>query len=129
MWIGVGEFLELDEGELLERDTFPFGPRDALHFETEGDVAERGAPWKQLGEILEHHTTIHAAPGHGLAADTDLAGGRREEAGDDVEERRLAAAGRADDAQELRGRQAKACRFDGVNRAARRVVDERYVAD
>ena len=35
------------------------GPRDALHFEREGDVAQNGAVGQQ-GEMLEHHA--HVAP-------------------------------------------------------------------
>ena len=129
MRIGVGEFLELDEGELLARDAFALGLGDALHLQPERHVAERGAPREQLGEILEHDAAVHAAPGDRLAADPDFARGGREEAGDDVEQRRLAAAGRADDAQEFRRGEAEARGLDGVNLAARRVIDERNVAD
>ena len=49
------------------------GLADALHLEPEGDVAERGAPRKELGEILEHDAAVHAVAGHRLAADADFA--------------------------------------------------------
>jgi hypothetical protein len=92
-------------------------------------VAERGAPGKQLGEILKHHAAVLAVAGDRLAAEADLAAGRRDEAGDDVEQRRLAAAARADDAHEFRGRDVEADRVDGVHAARRRIVEQRNVAD
>ena len=45
----------------------------ALHFQPERDIAERGAPREQLGEILEHHAAVHAVAGDRLAADADFA--------------------------------------------------------
>ena len=99
--VGVGEFLELDQRELLERDLLALRLRHALHLQAEGDVAERACARKELGEVLEHDAAVHAAPGHRLAADADLAAGGREEAGDDVEQRGLAAAAGADEAEEL----------------------------
>ena len=52
-----------------------------------------------------------------------------EEAGDDVEQRRLAAAGRADDAEELGVLDIDADILHARHLAAGRVVDERNVAD
>ena len=95
MRIGGGELLQLHQAQLLARDLLAFLLGYALHLQAEGDVAERGAPGKQLGEILEHDAAVHAVPGDRLAADADLAGGRRQEAGDDVEQRGFAAAGRS----------------------------------
>ena len=84
---------------------------------------------KQLGEILEHDAAVHAVAVDLLAADADLAGGRRDEAGDDVEQRGLAAAGRADDADELGGADVEADVLDAGHLAGGRVVDQRNVAD
>ena len=99
--IGIGELLQLDQPELLQRDLLALGPGHALHLQPEGDVAQRRAPGEQLGEVLEHDAAVHAVAGDGLAADADLAAGGRKEAGDDVEQRGLAAAAGADQAQEL----------------------------
>ena len=45
----------------------------ALHFQAEGDVAQRGAPRKQLGEILKHDAAVHAVAFDRLAGDADFA--------------------------------------------------------
>ena len=111
------------------RDLLALGLSHALHLQAEGHVSERGAPWKQLGEILEHDAAVHAVAGDGLAADADLAGGGREKAGDDVEQRRLAAARRADQAEELRGLDVEADVLHAGDPAGGRVVDQRDVAD
>src|SRR5436853_1023667 len=97
--IGLHELLELHQRELLQRDRLALRLADALHLEAEGHVAERRAPGEQLGEILEHHAPIEAMAGHRLAADADLAGAWRQKPSDDVEQRRLPAAGRPDDAE------------------------------
>src|SRR5262249_16692195 len=129
MRIGLGEFLELDQLELLERNLLALAPADSLHFQAEGDVAERGAPREQLGKVLEHHAAVETMAGHRLAADADLAGAGSEEAGDDVEQRRLAAARRPDDADELGGLDRETHPRDAGHAAARRVVGEAHVAD
>src|SRR5262245_48310659 len=129
MRIEAQQFLDLGQLELGERDLLALGLADALHLQPEGDVAERGAPGKQLGEILEHHAAIEAVAGHRLAADADLARGRGEEARDDVEQGRLAAARRADDAEELGGRDVEAHALDAGHAAGGRVVGERDVCD
>src|SRR5215510_9367913 len=99
--VGLGELLELDQAQLLERDALALGLAHALHLEAEGDVAERGAPGKELREILEHDAAIGALATHRLTADPDLAAGRLEKSRDDVEQRSLAAARGANQAEEL----------------------------
>src|SRR3954471_8920388 len=65
--------------------------------------------------------------GDGLTADADFPGGGFQEPRNDVEKRRLAAAARADDAEELRRFHAEAGGLHAGNAAARRVVDERNI--
>src|SRR5262245_6367110 len=89
MRIGLRELLELDQAQLLERDLLALGLADAFHLEPEGNVAKRGAPGKELREILEHDAAVGALAADGLAADADLAAGRREKSRDDIEQRSL----------------------------------------
>src|SRR6202030_4649560 len=86
--IRMRKFFKFDEGELPKGDLLALLPADALHFKSEGHVAERGAPRKQLGEVLEHHAAVHATASHRPAADSDLAGRRGKKPRDDVEEGR-----------------------------------------
>ena len=105
------------------------GLADPPHLEPEGHVSERGAPWEQLGKVLKHHAAVGAVTADGFAADADFACGGGEKAGDDVEQRRLTAAGGADDAQEFRGLDVEADARDARDLPGGRVVDERDVAD
>jgi hypothetical protein len=120
----VGEFLELHQPELRERDLLALAFADALHLQPEGDVAERGAPREQLREVLEHHAAVHALAGDRLAADPDGAAGRRQEARDDVEQGRLAAAARAYQAQEFGLLHMEIGALHAGDPAARGVVDQ-----
>ena len=64
------------------------------------DVLQRGLPGKQrLG--LEQVAGLPVEPGERRAENVDAPGRRRKQAGGDVEQRRLAAAGRPDDGDEL----------------------------
>src|SRR5215472_8749905 len=58
MRIGAGEILKLDEAELFESDRLAFRLRPPFHFQPEGDIAERGAPGKELREILEYDAAV-----------------------------------------------------------------------
>lgn len=51
--------------------------------------------------MLENHGAVHSGAGHGLPVDCDSSFLERQEAGDDVEERRLTASARTDDGHEL----------------------------
>ena len=82
--IGFCEFLQLHQAELFEGDGLALGLGHAFHFKPEGHIAERGAPRKQLGEILKHHTAVHAMAFDRRAGDADFAGGRSEKAGNDM---------------------------------------------
>ena len=83
---------------------------------------------KQLGEILKHHAAVHAVARDRRTADADFAGGRRQKSGDHVEQRRLAAAARADDAEKLGRVDIEAHGADARHGAAGRVVGQRDVA-
>jgi NitT/TauT family transport system ATP-binding protein len=73
---------------------------DAAGFEPQQHVAEDGAPGKQ--QVLLHHVADAAAQAFDLLAEiVHRAGVRLDQAGDDVEDRGLAAAGGADDADEI----------------------------
>ena len=74
--IGFDELLELHELELPARDLLALGLGDPFHLQPERHVAERGAPGKQLGEILEHDAAVHAVAGDRRAADADFAAAR-----------------------------------------------------
>ena len=126
---GVGEFLQLHQPELLQRDLLALLPGHALHLQPEGDVAQRGAPGEQLGEILEHDPPVEPLARNHLPVDADLAAGGRKEAGDDVEQGGLAAAAGADQAQELGRLDRKARRGDAGDAAGRGVVGKRDVAN
>src|SRR5579863_8087477 len=51
--------------------------------------------------ILKHHAAVRTGPSDPLAVEGDAAAARMLEAADDVQERAFAAAGRADDGDEL----------------------------
>src|SRR5262249_8260009 len=113
--------------ELLERDLLARRLADAFHLQAERDIAERCAPREQLGEVLEHDAAIEPMSGDELAADANLAGAGSKKARNDVKQRRLAAAGRADDAEEFRRLDAEADTLDPRYPAGGRVVGERDV--
>ena len=69
-------------------------------FERERDVLDDGAP-REGGFLLEHHADRGVRAGDRLARDRDAARVAVGQAADDVEQGGLAAAGRADDGEEL----------------------------
>ena len=95
--------LEAGEPDHLDqrlRDLAPRLARHALELEAELDVVLHGAPGQQP-ELLEHHRAVGAGPGDRLAVHADVAGVRLDQPEQDIEEGALAAAGGADDRQEL----------------------------
>ena len=64
------------------------------------DVLEAGEP-RQQGVVLEYHAAVGTGPGHFALGEHDVAAGRPEQSGDDVEQRRLAAARVPDQRDEL----------------------------
>jgi hypothetical protein len=65
---------------------------------------------------LEDHRAVEAGPAHFAAADEDVAFARLIEAGEHVEDRRLAAARMADEAHELAGFHAEVQVFEDGRR-------------
>ena len=76
------------------------GRAHAAQLEAEGDVAQHVGP-RQQREILEHERALGAGAVDRLAFDQDLAGIARDQAGDDLEQRGLAAAARTEQGREL----------------------------
>ena len=102
--------------QILRRQT-----RKPLQFQAEPDVRNYGAPGHQR-KVLKHHGAIRPGPRHHVAVDQDAAAGRRHQAVDHGEERRLAAAGRADDGDELAVHDLQ---VDAVERCERRPAGAR----
>jgi hypothetical protein len=89
--------------------------RHAFLAQAEGDVVDDGEPREERVR-LEDHAAVGAGRAHRLAVEQDLAGGRLVEAGDQAQQRRLAAARRPENGDEIvvghgkRGRLERACR-------------------
>jgi len=75
----------------------PVGSRHLAHLQAVLDVLARGQPREQGLGALEHDAAVEPGPVDRAAADGEPAGARRQEAGDQVQQGRLAAAARADD--------------------------------
>src|SRR5262245_1206192 len=95
----------LEAGQPDAADPFAHGlvpalPRHALFAQPEGDVVGDRQPWKQ-GIGLEHHAAVGAGLAHGHAVQCDAAGGRLVEPGDEAQQRRLAAARRPENGDEV----------------------------
>src|SRR5256886_1694247 len=117
--------LRLEAGEPRERDVVA-RPRRALArpdtelLQPELDVRLHGPPREQR-ELLEDHRG-RGLPGCQLALEADAARARPEEPRDDVEERRLAAARRAEERDELLGVHREAHVAEGLHRLAEPVA-------
>ena len=84
-------------------DVLALGLGLAAQFEAEGDVAQHRRPGHQR-EILEHEGALRSRRADRLAVDRDRAGVGLDQPGDDLEQRRLAAAARAEQAGQLAAR-------------------------
>ncbi len=117
----VAESVEPDHAQHLVHAPGDLVPREPANGQTVGDVFRDGHVRKQR-IILEHHSHV-AAPrwqrGDVAAADPQAAGGRLEIAGTDVEQRRLARSGRAEQREELAWRNVE------IDRAQRVELPER----
>ena len=100
----VGEALlesgETDVADVALRDRLALRHPDAAQLQPEGDVAQHRGPGQQR-EVLEHEGAVRPGAGHGPAVHLDLPGRRREQPGDDLEQRRLAASRRPQHGGEL----------------------------
>jgi hypothetical protein len=98
--IHVGEAREPDQIEPLQRLALGLAAAAAVHPQAEHHVLLHGEPRKQR-VALKHHPAIGARPLHRLAVEQHLTARLRVEPGQDADQRRLAAARRADHADEL----------------------------
>ncbi|MNZ89010.1 hypothetical protein D3C78_1079130 [compost metagenome] len=96
----AGEARQADLVEVVLDDLLALASRQATTLEAELDVVAHVEPGEQR-VALEHHAAIRPRPVDALAADVDVALGRLGQPGGEVEQARLAAAGRADDHREL----------------------------
>src|SRR5439155_25649181 len=85
--------------------------------EAEGDVLRDIEPRDQR-RVLKHHAALGAGAAHAPALDEDLASVGLLEAGDEIEQRRLATARGADEAHELAAIDAQADVVHGGGQAA-----------
>jgi hypothetical protein len=76
-------------------------PADSLHLEPKGDVVDHRQPGQQTMLLKDHGVGWPAV--FTPAVEQELAGARRHQAGDQLEQGGLAAAAGADDADELAG--------------------------
>src|SRR5262249_23260830 len=98
--VEVLESVEADHPDEAIGDGAALGLRHALHLRAELHVALHRLPGQER-VALEDHAGARLDTGDRAAAEIDAAGGRREESGHEVQERRLAAPGAADEADEL----------------------------
>lgn len=98
--IALRKILELYELDVLLRNLVAFFRALALELEAELDIVFDREPRKE-GILLEHDATVGTRPLHRLAVDRHRSRCRLLETADDVQKCRLAAAGRADHADEL----------------------------
>ena len=103
IFVLIGRDIEPDLLDPVPRQIVAIVPRHVLALETEGDVVEHRAVIERR-VVLKHHAAIGAGTRDGLAEDEHVAGGGgmlRIEAGDETQDRALAAAAGAENADEL----------------------------
>ena len=109
--ITVGETAEADGAEPVLRALERLGTRRACDFETDCDIVDRSLPGEQrIG--LEEIAGIAVDIRKRTAENSHRSGGRPQQARGDIEQGGLAAAGRADDGDELAIRHGKLRLFD-----------------
>ncbi len=94
------ETVQADQIEIVPDALLDARSRRMRHREAERRVVMHGLP-RQQAEMLEHHRDALRRAGDGLAADQQLAAGDLGQSGDAAQEGGLAAAARADHAQDL----------------------------
>src|SRR5450830_883260 len=88
--------LEVALGQQLIGHALALGGADAVDFQTERDVGADVAPWHEQ-VFLQHEGDVANRLGDALAADDDFTGGRQVQTRAHIQQRALAATGRADD--------------------------------
>ena len=100
MRVGIGEFGEAHQFQPQKRVALGADVPHAVHLRAEHHVLFHREPREQR-VALKHHAAILAGAGDGLAVEQHLAAALSVEAGERADQRGFAAAGRADDADEL----------------------------
>ena len=102
MNVAVFELVEMDQPKIITDLglTLRFG--DVLHPHSELDVLRDREPGEEA-ELLENQNSVRSRPLHRGVIDQDIARGLLVEAGDQMKQRGLSAAGWADDAEEFAG--------------------------
>src|SRR2546428_2146503 len=100
MHISVPVPPQVDERNITVGQAFSLRSCDARYFEAELDVRAHVKPGVE-GRFLEDNDPLAAGPIDKPAIEERLASGRMIETGNDIEQRRLSAAGRPDDADEF----------------------------
>ena len=98
--VGGFESVEADQVDRRQRALAALGAVDAKRLQTQFDVFQHRQPRKQR-EGLEHHGDAVRRARDGLAAAFGVARGGRDQSGDDAQQRRLAGAGAAEQADDL----------------------------
>src|SRR6266511_2213485 len=98
--VQLGEPGQPHQDQELPRLVPAGAPRDPLALQPELHVGLCGAPGEQ-GVPLEHHAPVQARSGHRPPVEQDLSRGRLAQPGQQVQQRGLAAAARADQDQKL----------------------------
>jgi len=99
----VGEFCQPDPLEFFVGAGAALRARHTAQTRPEFDVLAHRQPRHQRRGLLEHHSPIGAGPGHGPTIDLDRSGARRGETSDQLQQRRLAATARTDEAEKCPG--------------------------
>ncbi len=126
--VSVGELFQADPFQKVPCPVPPLGGSYALHLQAERHVVHHGQPWEHA-VVLEDERPLRAIAVLS-GGEPDRAGGRLEEAREDLQERGLPAAARSDDADDLvsAGRQRDV--LEGVERSVlRRIAEPHRVAD
>ena len=118
---------QADALELLHRHRLARGRVAALDLQRQHDVGEHRAPWKErrrLEDVAVGAGQARLVRAH--AVDLDRARGDRLEVGDDAQQRRLAAARRADERDELAGRDRQVDLAQRMHRRVGRGIDDAH---
>ncbi|MOA00108.1 hypothetical protein D3C78_1194560 [compost metagenome] len=97
---------QIDQGEHFPGASFAFFPGDTGQLQAEPDVGQHVLPWQQR-VVLKHHAALGTRAFDGHAVEGDAPGAGFDETGNQVQQRSLATAGRAEGDQQLPGPQAQ----------------------
>src|SRR5205085_6782578 len=126
--IAVGEALEVDQADVLGDDAIALRLGNALFLEPVADVPGDGSP-REERVALEDDAAVGPGPRDRRAVQQDPAGARRQEAADEIEQRALAAAARADDGDEFLAGDREVYRLQRADRGRALAVAHRDTAN